>query len=111
MGTLTYNSALAVAFDDRVLLHVQTVIGAKLRRGESFYFTWDNEPAPESGRTTIWIHPSLGMAYTYVDSVIPVLNRSWIEALSVSANSASGLHLIPEPEPVTAPARVASHNR
>ena len=39
MGTLTYDSKLAVSFDDRILAHLQVVIGNKLRRGEPFFFT------------------------------------------------------------------------
>jgi hypothetical protein len=32
MGTLTYDSKLAVSLDDRVLAHLQVVIWSKLRR-------------------------------------------------------------------------------
>jgi len=45
MGKLTYDSTLTVDFDDRVLAHLQLVIGAKLRRAESFYFSWRDDPA------------------------------------------------------------------
>ena len=35
MGKLTYDSTMTVDFDDRVLAHLQLVIGAKLRRAET----------------------------------------------------------------------------
>ena len=40
MGRFTYGPKITVDFDDRVLAHLQTVIAAKIRRGESFMFTW-----------------------------------------------------------------------
>jgi hypothetical protein len=39
MGAFNYDSTLKVDFDDRVLAHIQIVIGAKLRRGESCYLS------------------------------------------------------------------------
>lgn len=39
MGKLYYDSTLNTDIDDRTLAHLQVVIGAKLRRGESFYFS------------------------------------------------------------------------
>ena len=43
MGKLTYDSTLTVDFDDRVLAHLQLVIGAKLRRAESFVDAEDHD--------------------------------------------------------------------
>lgn len=97
MGKLTYDSTLTVDFDDRILAHIQLVIGAKLRRGESFYFSWRDDPLTGGGRSTVWLHPSISLAYKYFGSKVPTLNRDWIEALSLSANSASGLQLVSEP--------------
>ena len=97
MGKLTYNSTLAADFDDRVLAHIQVVIGAKLRRGESFYFSWRDEPQSGEGRSTIWLHPAVPLAFKYFGGRAPSLNRSWIEALMVTANSSGGLQIVPEP--------------
>jgi hypothetical protein len=97
MSVLIYNTAAEYEFDNRALAHIQIVIGAKLRRNESFYFSWDIPPARGSGRVTIWIHPAIPLSYRYGGSRPPVINRLWIEALMASANSASGLFLIPEP--------------
>ena len=96
MGKLTYDSSLTADFDDRVLAHIQVVIGAKLRRGESFYFTWRDDPQAGDGRSTIWLHPSIPIAYKYFGSRSPTLNREWIEALMATANSSGGLQIIPE---------------
>jgi hypothetical protein len=97
MGKLTYDSSLTVDFDDRVLAHLQLVIGAKLRRGESFYFSWRDDPLTGGGRSTVWVHPGISLIYKYFGSKVPTLNREWVEALSISANSASGLQVIAEP--------------
>ena len=96
MGKLTYDSTLTADFDDRVLAHIQVVIGAKLRRGESFYFTWRDEPQAGDGRITIWLHPGIPIVYKYFGSRAPTLNREWIEALMATANSSGGLYIVPE---------------
>src|SRR4051812_28202017 len=65
MGKLTYDSTLVVDFDDRVLAHLQVVIGAKLRRNESFYFSWRDDSAVGDGRSVIWLHPSIALMYKF----------------------------------------------
>ncbi|WP_104083087.1 ATP-dependent DNA ligase [Cryobacterium sp. Y11] len=107
MGKLTYDSNLAADFDDRVLAHIQVVIGAKLRRGESFYFTWRDDPQAGDGHSTIWLHPSIPLAYKYFGSRSPTLNREWIEALMATANSATGLQIVQEPRSATAQSTTA----
>lgn len=98
MGSLTYgNSSTEVAFDDRALLHLQIVITNKLRRKESFVFTWTNAPQQGSGRTAIWIDPSSTLYYRYSGSRIPSINREWIDVLMISANGPGGLLFTPEP--------------
>ncbi|TFD61504.1 ATP-dependent DNA ligase [Cryobacterium suzukii] len=97
MGKFTYDSSITVDFDDRVLAHIQLVIGAKLRRGESFYFSWRDDPFVGGGRSTVWVHPGISLAFKYFGSKAPTLNRDWVEALSLSANSASGLQIVTEP--------------
>jgi len=97
MGKLTYDSTLTADFDDRVLAHIQVVIGAKLRRGESFYFSWRDEPQSGEGRSTVWLNPGIPLAFKYFGGRAPSLNRTWIEALMVTANSSGGLQIVPEP--------------
>jgi hypothetical protein len=102
MGTLTYDVVSKVTFDDRALAHLQIVIATKLRRGESFNFSWVKDPSVGSGRTTIWMHPSIPLVYDFDGSRHPAINRDWIDALMATANSTTGLVLVPEPKPVTA---------
>ena len=97
MGTLTYDVVHKVDFDDRALSHLQIVIATKLRRGESFNFSWVKDPSAGSGRTTIWMHPAIPLVYEFLGSRQPVINRLWIEELMTAANSTAGLVLLPEP--------------
>jgi len=97
MGKLTYDSSLVVDFDDRVLAHLQIVIAAKLRRGESFTFSWRDSPDIGDGRTTVWLDSTIPLVFKYLGGRQPVINRVWIEHLTATANSGTGLHLTPEP--------------
>ena len=98
MGTLVYgNAALSVAFPDRALWHLQIVITAKLRRGEGFVFSWNDASELGSGRSAIWLDPSSTIHYRYLGSKVPSINRAWIDALMLSANSPGGLFFTSEP--------------
>jgi hypothetical protein len=97
MGRLTYDHTTSIEFNDRVLAHLQVVIGTKLRRSESFYFSWSDDPAMGDGRNVIWLHPTMPLRFRYEGSRRPAINRAWIEALMTLANSADGLRVIPEP--------------
>ena len=101
VGMLTYDSKLSATFDDRVLAHLQVVIWSKLRRGECFAFSWNEAVAEGSGRKSIWISPNVPIVFEYFGSRAPALNPNWVQALTKSANSTGGLHVVPEP---TAPA-------
>jgi hypothetical protein len=61
-------------FDDRVLAHLRVVIVTKLRRRESFTFTWNLPAMSGSGRVSLWMDPA----------------------------STTGLIPLPEPDPGTA---------
>ncbi len=97
MGKFTYDSTLVVDFDDRVLAHLQIVIGAKLRRNESFYFSWRDDSAVGNGRSVVWLHPSLPIVFKFHGGRPPAINRTWIEELMSTANSSAGLRIVPEP--------------
>lgn len=97
MGRFTYQSGARVDLEDRVLSHLQVVISNKLRRGESFVFTWRDDPSTGDGRTSVWLNPSVAIAFKYSGSRSASLNRAWIEALAVTANGPSGLYIVPEP--------------
>lgn len=97
MGTLTYDSVMKADFDDRTLAHVQLVVGSKLRRNESFFFSWKDDTALGDGRTTIWLHPAQCLIFKFAGGKMPVINRRWVEELMASANTPGGLRLSPEP--------------
>jgi hypothetical protein len=99
MGTLLYGSpGIVITFDDRALMHLQIVISTKLRRRESFVFTWTDSADAGSGRSAIWLDPTSTLYYRYFGSRTPLINREWIETLMLSANSAGGLVFTAEPE-------------
>jgi len=97
MGKLIYDGTVKADFDDRVLAHLQLVIGTKLRRGESFHFSWKEDVSVGGGRTAIWVHPRCSLVYKYYGSRKPQINMAWIDALAHTANSPGGLHVVPEP--------------
>lgn len=97
MGRLTYDSTLIVDFDDRLLAHLQLVIGAKFRRNEAFYFSWIDDPSIGSGRSTLWMYPTIPLHFKFSGGRPPAINRHWIDALILTANSPAGLHIVPEP--------------
>ena len=102
MGTLVYDSGDAAELDDRTLAHLQVIIVNKLRRQESFPFTWSDERRS----MTVWLSPNTPIAFVYHGNRPPRLNRAWLEELAVMANSVGGLVVVPEPadDPITAAA-------
>jgi len=97
MGRFTYGDRIAVDFDDRLLAHLQAVISAKLRRGESCMFTWVDSDAVGDGRTSVWLHPGASISFKYFGKRGPQVNRAWVEELMLSANTLGGLHVTTEP--------------
>ncbi|WP_405371880.1 MULTISPECIES: ATP-dependent DNA ligase [unclassified Microbacterium] len=106
MGKFIYDGAIKVDFDDRTLAHLQMVITSKLRRGESFYFMWKDDPAIGNGRTSIWLHPRTNLVFKFYRGPRMQLNMEWIDALSSAANSPAGLYLIPEPAQLPQPQEI-----
>jgi hypothetical protein len=97
VGRFSYDNTVTVDFDDRTLAHLQAVIGAKLRRGESFMLSWIDDAAMGSGHTSVWLNPASTLAFKYFGGRMPALNRGWVEKLMMSANFTEGLHVLPEP--------------
>jgi hypothetical protein len=98
MGMMFYgDSKIEIVFDDRPLLHLQTVIAAKLRRKELMFFSWRDDPAVGDGRSSIWISPEIPLMFQYDSVAREPLNREWLEELSKLANSTTGLMLTDEP--------------
>jgi hypothetical protein len=104
VGVLTYNFTKTIEIEDRPLAHLRSVIFAKLRRGESFSFSWENLVERGSGRSSIWLSPGISLTFEFFESREIPLNPHWIRALTKASNSPGGLVLVPEPEPAD-PAR------
>ena len=97
MGILIYDGE-QIEFDDRVLAHLQVAIITKLRRDEKFALSWDHGMAAGSGHSTVWMHPAVPVRFRFNGSRSVALNRTWLDALMLSANSTGGLHIVPEPQ-------------
>lgn len=98
MGKILYgDSGIEVVFDDRAMAHLQLVIGAKLRRSESFFFSWKDDPAAGDGRSSIWLDASIPLYFRYSVGKQVTINREWLEILTLSANSTAGLQFTSEP--------------
>lgn len=97
MGILYYGgSAVPIHIEDRALAHLKVVIVAKLRRNESFTVSWKHHESEPTGRSTIWINPSLPLRFVFDEPEAPELNRAWIEELAHSANALGGIMLTEE---------------
>ncbi len=106
MGTLFYGASTStIEFDDRLLAHLQLVIVTKLRRGESFVFSWDNSRENGSGSNSIWITPTIPVRFSYHSGRRRLINRTWVDALVKTANSVAGLRIVAEPASVESSTR------
>ena len=95
MGSLHYGTPPAsFEIDDRTLAHVELVVLAKLRRNESFAFSFDG---PKGGRETIWVNPSATLRFEF-GQIVTEISREWLDELMDSANTTTGLKIVPEPE-------------
>ncbi|CAN7419795.1 hypothetical protein ABTZ44_06560 [Microbacterium oxydans] len=104
MATLSYgNEDAPIHIEDRALAHLKVVIATKLRRNESFTLSWKHPDDESGGRSTIWLHPSIPLRFTFEEPEAPQLNLRWIEDLMHSASSSGGIQLVDEvletPEP------------
>ncbi|KDP91171.1 MULTISPECIES: DUF7882 family protein [Clavibacter] len=97
MGQLIFDSTTRTTIDDRALAHLQIVMLNKLRRRESFAFSWKYPASEGDGRSTVWVAPELPLHFRFSGSRVPAINPAWVDLLMDSANTGSGLHLVPEP--------------
>ena len=99
MGSLRYavRGTSPILIDDRTLAHLQIVIGTKLRLQQAFFFSWIDDVHSGGGRTSIWIDTRMQLSLSYDTDQRSSINRVWLEALMLSANSPQGLLLIAEP--------------
>jgi hypothetical protein len=94
MGTLEYNSSRpAIDIEDTTLAHVKIVIGTKLRRNESFMMTWLPKPEVQSGRLTIWVHPSIPLVFEFDEANAPSIEAGRVARMMEQLNSRGELVL------------------
>jgi len=95
MGFIYYgNSPDPIEVDDRTLAHLKVVIALKLRRNESFTLSWRHPDS--SGRSTLWLHPSIPLRFIFDEPIAPELSPQWLNELSNSANTSGGILLTGE---------------
>ena len=105
MGHLIYGVAPAIEIDDWGLRHLQAVMIARLRRNETFSFSWEGVPSigPLEGVTdhgafgTVWVSQASSLYFSYDGPPARQLNGAWLHVLSTAASSNAGLRLMPEP--------------
>ena len=90
MGTLNY-AEWTIEFDDRLLTHLQIVIVNRFRRGDSFLMSWIHAKSVGSGRSSIWLSPSIPAYFTFNGSRVPSIDQEWLQRLESSARSSAGL--------------------
>lgn len=97
MGLLFYGgNTVPIEIEDRALAHLKIVIAMKLRRNESFTLSWQHPPTSPTGRTTIWLHPSIPLQFVFSEPEPPEISTEWITAMANSANTSGGIRLLPE---------------
>lgn len=98
MGKILYGGpGMEIRLDDRTMAHLQAVIASKLRRGEGFFLNWRDESSADGGYNAAWIAPDIPLLFVYSSGRNPELNRQWLEAMTMGANSNGGLHVGDEP--------------
>jgi hypothetical protein len=99
MGTLYYadSAQVAIPVDDRELAHIKFVMVNKLRRGEPFTFSWDRPESEGGGRLSIWVSAQIPLVFEFESTEPSEMNREWLDLLSQSASTITGLQRIPEP--------------
>lgn len=88
---------MELPFEDRALAHLQIVVGSKLRRGESFFFSWKQGDSPNDPRSSLWLSPAIPLLFKFSGGRPPRINTDWLRLLEETANSGRGLILLAEP--------------
>lgn len=94
MGMLAYSAErMCFYFDDEILAHLQSIVTAKLRRGEPFFLSWRDPREVGGGRSAIWVHPSIPLSFHFDSVFRPTLDRDLLEHMALAALSPAGLDL------------------
>lgn len=102
MGTLHYGTT-SFEMDDRLLAHLQLIIGVKLRRGEPFFMSWKAKASTGHGRHAVWIDNGVAIHCEYAGGTQPQLNMAWAERLADLASKGGGLIVQAEDVPMDLP--------
>ncbi|MEX0152166.1 MULTISPECIES: hypothetical protein [Microbacterium] len=94
MAKLFYGTSVEpITVDDRMLAHVKVVVATKLRRGESFTVSWTHGAGEPTGRTTIWLQPSIPLRFVFDSEQPETLDQNLLKRMANDANSSRGLSL------------------
>lgn len=85
-------------FEDRLLAHLQFVIGQKLKKQECFFLSWHKPHDQGDGRLSLWLSPYATVAFRFSGSREPELSKAWVRALNALAHTPRGLIAITEEE-------------
>ena len=99
MGVMSYGTE-DYRFEDRVLAHLQTVIGMQLRRRESFILGWTDDAT--GLRQSIWVDTGIPIRFSFDDNGDYELNRHWVSELIDGSRRPAGLVLGREPQDAVA---------
>ncbi|AWB96283.1 hypothetical protein DCE93_12005 [Agromyces badenianii] len=99
MGKLHYDGK-SFEMDDRMLAHLQLIIGVKLRRGENFFMAWKAPASSGEGRRAIWIDNGVPIYFEYAGGRELRLNMAWAEKLADQASKGGGLTIMAEDVPL-----------
>lgn len=102
MGRLHYGDH-AFDMDDRLLAHLQLIIGVKLRRGENFFMSWKGASHSGDTRHAVWIDNGVPVYCEYEGGHEPKLNLAWAEKLADLASKGGGLIIQAEDIPMMTP--------
>jgi hypothetical protein len=92
MAHLYYGGATEpIEIPDRLLAHLKVVIATKLRRGESFTLSWQHAPSDATGRSTIWLQPSIELRFVFSSPEQERLDQALLQKLAAEANSTAGI--------------------
>jgi hypothetical protein len=90
MGSMAHGN-VSVDFEDRLLSHLQIVIVQRFRRNESLVVSWMDAVSVGDGRSSLWMTPTQPVYFKFAGSRVPEIDEEWLQRLSESAASSSGL--------------------
>jgi len=95
VGMIYYGGTeLPLRIADETLAHVKVVALTKLRRNESFTLSWQHSAEQPRGRSTIWMHPSISLRFTFDDPEPCELSSVRLVDLANAANSSGGITVV-----------------